>query len=48
MMTKEEFSKIVNWITHGAGVLVLGRGHVVNIQYFISSSCLHLGMDQTN
>ena len=41
MITKEEFTKIVNRITPGAGVLVLGRGHVVNMQYFFSSSWLH-------
>ena len=48
MMTKEDFTKIVNWITLVAGVLVLGRGHVVNMQNLSSSSCLHQGMDQTN
>ena len=33
-MTKEESTKIVNCMTPGAGVLVLGRGHTVNMQYF--------------
>ena len=28
MMTKEECPKIVNLITPGRGVLVLGRGHI--------------------
>ena len=28
MMTKEEYPKIVNLITRGGGVLVLGRGHI--------------------
>ena len=43
MMTKEESTKIVNFnlITPGAGVLVLGRGDIVYMQYFFSSSCLH-------
>ena len=43
-MTKEESTKMI----HGAGVLVLWRGHIVNMQYFFSSSGLHFGMDQTN
>ena len=41
MMTKEGSTKIVNNMTPGAGVLVHGRGHIVNMQYFFSSSCLH-------
>ena len=28
IMTKEEYTKIVNFITPWAGVLVLGRGHM--------------------
>ena len=28
MMTKEGSSKIVNFMTPGAGVLVIGRGHI--------------------
>ena len=28
MMTKEKFTKIVNFMTHGAGVLELGHGHL--------------------
>ena len=40
MMTMEEYTKIVNFMNPGAGVLVLGRGHIVNMQYFFSSSCL--------
>ena len=28
MMTKEGPTKIVNYMTHGAGVLMLGRGHI--------------------
>ena len=35
-MTKEESTKIVNLITLRAGVLVLGRSHIVNVQYFFS------------
>ena len=48
-MTKEERTKIVKlyFIDPGAKVLVLGRGHLT-MQYFFSSFCLHLGMDQAN
>ena len=37
MMTKEESTKIVKFylITPGAGVPVLGRGHIVNVQLFL-------------
>ena len=31
MMTKEESTKIINFITYGAGVLVLGCGHISHI-----------------
>ena len=48
MMSEEESTKIVNFMTPRAGILVLGRGLIVNMQYFFSSSCLHQGMDQTN
>ena len=41
MMMKEGSTKIVNFMTHGAGVLVLGRCQVVKMQKFFSSSCLH-------
>ena len=41
MITKEESTTIVNLITPGAWVLVLGRGHIVNMQYFLSTSYLH-------
>ena len=37
MMTKEGYTKIVNFMTPGAGVLVLGRGHmshIVKMHYF--------------
>ena len=43
MITKEDFIKIVNKISPEVGVLVLGRSHVANMQYFLS-----LGMDQTS
>ena len=49
MMTKEEFTKIVNLITRGAGVLVLGSGHLVNMQYFsflLFLSTLGHGLDK--
>ena len=42
IMISEVFStKIVNLITHGEGVLVLGCGHIVSMHYFFSSSCLN-------
>ena len=31
IMTKEGSTKIVNFMTHGAGVLVLGCGHISHI-----------------
>ena len=37
MMTKEGVTKIVNYMTPGAGVLVLGHGHIcyiVKMHYF--------------
>ena len=52
MITKEESTEIVNFITPGAGVLVLGRGHIsfiVKMHYFLkNSSSLVLGIDQTS
>ena len=30
MMTKEGSTKIINFMTPGAGVLVLGRGHILS------------------
>ena len=48
MITKEQSTKIVNFMTPGVGTLVLGHGHIVKIKYFFFSSSLHLGMDQTN
>ena len=46
MMTKEGFIKIVNFMTPGAGVLVLGRGHIshnVNLHYFFNNLLLYSG-----
>ena len=40
MMTKEGSTKIVNFITPGAGVLLLGRGHIshiVKMHYFFKN-----------
>ena len=45
VMIKEKPTKIVNFITPGAGVLLSERGHIVKMQYFLSYSCLHLCMD---
>ena len=53
MMTKEGSSKIVNFMTPGAGVLVLGCGHIshgVKMHYFFKNLLLfsHLYIRQTN
>ena len=52
MMTKEGSTKIVNFMTPGAGVLVLGRGHIshiVKMHYFFKNlSSLLQVIDQTN
>ena len=40
MMTKEGSTKILNFMTPGAGVLVLGRGHIsyiVKLHYFFKN-----------
>ena len=47
-MTKEESTKIVNFMSPGIGVLVLGRAPLLKMLYFFSSSCLHWGRDETN
>ena len=51
MMTKEGSTQIDNFMTSGAGVLALGRGHIshiVNMHYsFLKSSFLRC-IDQTN
>ena len=41
-MNKGEITKIVNFKTSKAGVLVLGRGGIVKMQYFFFSCCLHI------
>ena len=44
MMTKEGSTKIVNFMTPGAGVLVLGCGHIrhlVKIHYFFKNIPLY-------
>ena len=52
MITKEGYAKIVNFMTPGAGVFVLGCGHlshIVKMHYFFKkSSSLLPGIDQTN
>ena len=48
IMKKEGSTKISNLRTLGAGVLVLEHGHIVNMQYFFSSSGLLWDMDQEN
>ena len=47
MMTKEGSTKIVNFMTPGAVVLVLGCGNISHIVKLHSSS-LFPGIDQTN
>ena len=51
MMTKEGSTKIVNFMTPGAGVLMLGHGHIshiVKMHYFFLKSALFPSIDQTN
>ena len=48
IMTKEGSTKIINSMTPGTMVLVLGHGLIVNMQYFFSSSCPGWNMDQRN
>ena len=46
MMTKEGSTKIVNFMTPGVGVLVLGYGyisHIVNMHYFFKNLLLYSG-----
>ena len=37
-MTKEGSTKILNFITHGVGVLMLGRGHIRHYSEYALSS----------
>ena len=40
MMTKEGYTKIVNFMTPGAVIFVLGRGqisHIVSMHYFLKN-----------
>ena len=39
-MTKEGSTKIVNFMTPGAGVLMLGRGHISHYSEYVVSSTL--------
>ena len=51
MMTKEGSTKIINFMTLGAGVLVLGHDHIshsVKMHYFFKMFSLLTDMDQTN
>ena len=44
MITKEGFTKIMNFMTPGAEVLVLGRGHIshiVKLHYFFNNLLLY-------
>ena len=43
LMTKEGSTKIVNFITPGAGVFVSGRGHIVKMQYFFNNLLVYTG-----
>ena len=42
MMTKEGSTKIISFITPGAGVLVLGRGHISHYSEYALSSTLSI------
>ena len=49
MISKEESTNIVNFMTSGAVILVIGRGHIshiVKLHYFFKN--LHPGIDHTN
>ena len=42
MMTKEGSTKLVNFITSGAGVLMLGCGHISHYSEYVLSSTLSI------
>ena len=42
MMTKEGSTKIVNFMTPRAGVLMLGRGHISHYNEYVLSSTLSI------
>ena len=42
MMTKGGSTKIVNFMTPGAGVLILGRGHISHCSDYVVSSTLSM------
>ena len=42
MMTKEGSTKIVNFMTPGAGALVLGCGHISHYSEYVLSSTLSI------
>ena len=42
MMTKEGSTKIVNFMTPRAGVLMLGRGHISHYSEYVLSSTLSI------
>ena len=42
MMTKEGSSQIVNFMTPGAGVLMLGHGHISHYSEYVLSSTLSI------
>ena len=52
MMTKEGSTKIVNFMTPGTGILLLGHGHISHIlkmhYFFKNPFALLPGFDQTN
>ena len=51
MMTKEGSPKIVNFMTPGAGVLVIGRGHIshiVKLHYFFNNLLLYTPRHRSN
>ena len=49
-MTKEESTKVVNFMTPWIWVVLLRCGHIGHLVklHFFFSSCKHWGMDQTN
>ena len=42
LMTKEGSTKIINFMTQGAGVLMLGHGHISHYTEYVVSSTLSI------
>ena len=42
MMTKEEYTQIINFMTHGVGVLMLGDNHISYYSEYVLPSTLSI------